>query len=114
MLMLGQSDLGNAIKTSQKSVHVQPSNTVKTNTLGSLLLKMKYPEGTLALLSGHEKAMETGSTTLILSTVANVLIGTPESLQKALQAAQRAVMVSPGKAVCWQVLGCVRKLISES
>ncbi|RXW12392.1 hypothetical protein EST38_g13464 [Candolleomyces aberdarensis] len=109
---LSQNNLANAIKTSQKSVHVQPSNTVKTNTLGSLLLKMRYPEGTLALLSGHEKAMETGSTTLILSAVANALIGTPESLKKALQAAQRAVMVSPGKAVSWQVLACVRKLVS--
>lgn len=70
---------------------------------------MRYPDGTLALLSGHEGELKSGSTTLILSAVANLLLGTQESLQKALQSAQRAVMVCPGKAICWQVLACVRK-----
>lgn len=70
---------------------------------------MRYPEGTLALLSGHEGELKSGSTTLILSAVANLLLGTEDSLKEALQSAQRAVMVCPGKAICWQVLACVRK-----
>lgn len=72
---------------------------------------MQHPAGTLALLSGHENALEKGSKTLILNAVANVRLGTKEGLKKALRAAQRAVMVSPGRAVCWQILACVRKAV---
>lgn len=72
---------------------------------------MRYPEGTLALLSGHEGELKSGSTTPILGAVSNLLLGTDEGLKSALRNAQRAVMVCPGKAISWQVLACVRKSI---
>lgn len=108
-----QGNLTSATTTAQKSLFFEPANIVKSNTLGGLLLKMRYPEGTLALLSGHENALQSGSTTLILSAVSHLLLGTEEGKKNALKAAQRAVMVSPGKAICWQVLACVRKAVSE-
>ncbi|KAF6760007.1 superkiller protein 3 SKI3 [Ephemerocybe angulata] len=115
---LSQGDLAKAITTAQKSLFSSPANIVKNNTLGALLLKMRYPSGTLALVSGHENALTAGSTTLMLSAVAHYLLysaaepgAQEEHEKKALKAAQRAVMMNPGKAICWQVLACIRKAI---
>ncbi|KAK7056865.1 Superkiller protein 3 [Paramarasmius palmivorus] len=107
---LGQENASEALAVAQKAVHAEPARSTSRNQLATLLLQMHRYQSVLPTLSGTtSEHLDSRHGTLKLKAVAEAINC---NIQKAIELAQKSVMLRPFDMDSWRTL-CISESISK-